>query len=78
MARPGNRATGCCTNPVGAERRPFEVEYALQGLKQPVGVADWETQIVRALPDDLKTRLPSVEELEAELATVAEDENEHH
>ena len=45
-----------------------EVEYALQGLKQPVGVADWETQLVRALPEDLQASLPSVEELERELA----------
>ena len=27
-----------------------EVEYALQGLKQPVGAADGETQLVRDLP----------------------------
>ena len=45
-----------------------EVEYALQGLKQPVGVADWETQLVRALPEELQSSLPSVEELERELA----------
>ena len=51
-----------------------EVEYALQGLKQPVGVANWETQLVRALPEDLRTSLPSVEELEAELAPAPEDE----
>ncbi len=49
-----------------------EVEYALQGLKQPVGVADWETQLVRALPKDLQTSLPSVEELEAELGSISE------
>ena len=50
-----------------------EVEYALQGLKQPVGVANWETQLVRALPEDLKASLPSVEELEAELAPEDEE-----
>jgi predicted nuclease of restriction endonuclease-like (RecB) superfamily len=46
----------------------LEVEYALQGLKQPLGVADWEPQLVRALPEELKSSLPSVEELERELA----------
>lgn len=45
-----------------------EVEYALQGLKQPMGVADWETQLVRTLPDELKSSLPTVEDLEQELA----------
>lgn len=52
----------------------LEVEYALQGLKQPMGVANWETQLVRALPEALKTSLPSVEELEAALTPVPEEE----
>jgi predicted nuclease of restriction endonuclease-like (RecB) superfamily len=53
-----------------------EVEYALQGLKQPVGVADWETQLVRTLPEDIRASLPSVEELEDELAPVPEGQGE--
>lgn len=43
------------------------VEYALRGLKKPIGVAEWETRIVETLPDDLKGSLPTVEEIEAEL-----------
>ncbi len=43
------------------------VEYALSGYTKPMGVANWEQQIVRALPDDLKASLPSVEEIELEL-----------
>lgn len=43
------------------------VEYALRGLKRPIGVADWETQLVSQLPETLKGSLPSVEEIEAEL-----------
>ncbi len=43
------------------------VEYALRGLKKPLGVAQWETQIVGTLPADLRSSLPTVEELEAEL-----------
>lgn len=42
-------------------------EYALRGFKKPIGVAGWETQIVNQLPDDLKSSLPTVEEIEAEL-----------
>ena len=42
-------------------------EYALRGFKKPIGVAGWETQIVNKLPDDLKSSLPTVEEIEAEL-----------
>ena len=43
------------------------VEYALRNLKRPIGVAEWETQIVEHLPEDLRGSLPTVEEIEAEL-----------
>ncbi len=42
------------------------LEYALRGLDKPVGVSAYE--LTRALPDDLKPTLPSVEEIESELA----------
>jgi predicted nuclease of restriction endonuclease-like (RecB) superfamily len=41
-------------------------EYALCGINKPIGVADY--QLVRALPEPLDTSLPSIEEIEAELA----------
>jgi hypothetical protein len=44
------------------------VEYALRGFKRPIGVAGWKTQIVTHLPEELKGSLPTVEEIEAELA----------
>lgn len=43
-------------------------EYALRNLVQPIGVADWETGLMKALPKNLKGSLPTVQELEAELA----------
>jgi predicted nuclease of restriction endonuclease-like (RecB) superfamily len=46
-------------------------EYALSGYKRPIGVADWKKQLTETLPADLKGSLPSVEEIEAELAEVA-------
>lgn len=46
------------------------VEYALRHLKSPIGIAEWETKIVETLPDNLKGSLPTVEEIEAELAEV--------
>jgi predicted nuclease of restriction endonuclease-like (RecB) superfamily len=42
-------------------------EYALRGLQKPIGVAEWETQIVKRLPKALRGSLPTVEEIEAEL-----------
>ena len=44
------------------------VEYALRHLKRPIGVAGWETKLVEKLPKGLKGSLPTVEEIEAELA----------
>jgi predicted nuclease of restriction endonuclease-like (RecB) superfamily len=41
-------------------------EYALSGINKPIGVAEY--QLVRALPEPLDTSLPSIEEIEAELA----------
>ena len=49
-------------------KNKFVVEYALRNLKRPVGVAKCETQLVEKLPKALKGSLPTVEEIEAELA----------
>ncbi len=43
------------------------VEYSLAGFTKPIGVAQWERLLTQSLPEDLKTSLPSVEEIEAEL-----------
>ena len=43
----------------------FIAEYALRDIHKPIGVADYE--FTRALPDSLKSSLPSIEEIEAEL-----------
>jgi predicted nuclease of restriction endonuclease-like (RecB) superfamily len=45
------------------------VEYALRNLKRPIGVAEWETKLVEELPQTLKGSLPTVAEIEAELAS---------
>jgi Uncharacterized conserved protein len=41
---------------------------ALCGFQKPIGVAEWETRLVESLPEELKGSLPTVEEIEAELA----------
>ena len=43
------------------------VEYSLAGFNKPIGVAQWERQITQSLPENLKSSLPTVEEIEAEL-----------
>jgi len=41
-------------------------EYALRDMNKPIGVSAY--QIAQSLPDELQGRLPSIEQLEAELA----------
>ena len=48
-------------------RDHVQAEYALRDMAKPIGVAEWETQIVEKLPEELKSSLPTAEEIEAEL-----------
>ena len=43
------------------------VEYSLAGYQNPIGVAEWTNQIAHALPEELKSSLPTIEEIEREL-----------
>ncbi len=47
------------------DRNRVVAEYALRGLQKPIGISEYE--ITRALPKDLKSSLPSIKEIEAEL-----------
>lgn len=49
------------------EKDQTVVEYALAGHRKPIGVAQWERQLTQSLPEDLRSSLPTVEEIEAEL-----------
>lgn len=58
------------------------VEYSLAGYQNPIGVAEWKNQMVNALPEELKSSLPSIEEIEKELEqhklNDREVKNEHY
>lgn len=45
-----------------SERNRFEVEYALRGINNPVGVAEF--RLTRKLPQELRNKLPNAKELE--------------
>ncbi len=47
-------------------------QYALSGYEQPIGVSDY--QLSKAIPDNLKSALPTVEEVEEELSKIVEQE----
>lgn len=50
----------------------FIAEYALRDIHKPIGVAEWQTRLVQSLPEDLRGSLPTIAELEAELAKEAD------
>lgn len=49
------------------EKNRLVAEYALAGFRNPIGVANWESEIAKTIPQDIKSSLPSIEEIEKEL-----------
>lgn len=49
-------------------KNKLEVEYALQGMSKPIGVSEFT--VTQALPAELKSTLPTIEEFENELNKV--------
>ena len=45
-------------------------QYALSGYDQPIGVSDY--QLTKTIPDNLKSALPTVEEVEEELSKIVD------
>jgi predicted nuclease of restriction endonuclease-like (RecB) superfamily len=50
------------------EKNRVLVEYALGGSAKPISVAEWDTRLTHALPEELQASLPTIEEIEAELS----------
>jgi len=50
------------------DRNRIVAEYALRGVARPIGISEYE--LTRALPASLKSALPTVEEIEAELTAI--------
>ena len=51
----------------------LEVEYALQDIHKPIGISEFKLD--KVLPDNLKSSLPSIEELEEQLKLVENKKN---
>lgn len=56
------------------DRNQIVAEYALRNVNRPIGVSEYE--LTRALPKKLKSSLPTVEEIEQELAESVVTESE--
>lgn len=46
------------------------VEYTLQDNRRPIGVASYTTKLTETLPKDLKSSLPTIEEIESKLVRI--------
>lgn len=55
-------------------RDKFEAEYALKGINKPIGVSEYE--LTKAIPENLRSNLPSIQEIENELKDIEPDEDE--
>lgn len=49
------------------DKKNYTAEYALRDINKPIGIAEYETIIMKNLPKELKSNLPTIEELENEL-----------
>ncbi len=56
----------------------IEAEYALRDLHKPIGISTYELSILESLPENLKSQLPSIEELEQTLSLGQEKEPEEN
>ncbi len=52
-----------------------EAEYALRDINKPLGISEY--RLTEVIPENLKTKLPSVEEIENELIGKIEKRNEY-
>lgn len=49
-------------------RNKVVAEYAFRGIERPMGVVEYETMLTKAIPEELRSSLPTVKEIEAELS----------
>lgn len=50
------------------EKNKVKAEYALKDINKPIGISEYE--LIKAIPEDLKSNLPSVEEIESEMEEI--------
>jgi hypothetical protein len=53
---------------ISRKKNRLVAEYALRGLDPSIAAAAWQTQLTESLPEEPRGSLPTIEEIEAELA----------
>jgi len=54
-------------------RKKIKAEYAFRDINKPMAAIEYETMLTQALPEDLKSSLPTIKEIEEELEKDAKD-----
>jgi predicted nuclease of restriction endonuclease-like (RecB) superfamily len=57
------------------EKNRIVAEYTLSGINNPIGISNWEKEIIQSLPENFKSSLPTIEEIENQL-NLDKDESE--
>ena len=47
------------------EKNKVKAEYALKDINKPIGISEYE--LIKSIPENLKSNLPTVEEIENEI-----------
>lgn len=47
------------------EKNKVKAEYALKDINKPIGISEYE--LIKSIPENLKSNLPTVEEIESEM-----------
>ena len=56
------------------EKNKVKAEYALKDINKHIGISEYE--LIKAIPEDLKSNLPTVEEIEQEITEkIKNDDN---
>lgn len=56
------------------EKNKMKAEYALKDISKPIGISEYN--LIQAIPENLKSNLPTVEEIEQEITEkISKDEN---
>ena len=56
------------------EKNRVKAEYTLKDINKPIGISEYE--LIKAIPEDLKSNLPTVEEIEQEITEkIKNDDN---
>ena len=59
------------------EKNKVKAEYALKDINKPIGISEYE--LIKAIPEDLKSNLPTVEEIEQEITEkIKNDDNNYN